>query len=142
MKEYKKTFLPLILWSLALAPVMLGAMPLSEWLELSDRVMVALMMAAVIVMLLALFWLVWKGEYVYWINGGPSFEEAKAAGSEARREYARRHFTAMLKGGAAALVLLAAECFFGAHELVIVLSTGVCISAAAFSTIRIKWTNK
>ena len=128
------------MWCFALVPVMLGAIPLAVWLNLNDGAMVALMMAAVIVMLQALFWIIWKGEYVYWINGGPSFEEAQAAGSEARREYAWKHLLAMMKGGAAALVLLAAEGFFGAHEIAMVLTTGVCITVAAVSSIRIKWT--
>lgn len=29
-----------------------------------------------------LMWMIYVGEYSYWINGGPSFEEAKVAGSE------------------------------------------------------------
>ena len=45
----------------------------------------------------------------------------------------------MLKGGLAALVLLASECLMGAHELVLVLTAGICIAVAAFSTIGIKW---
>ena len=139
MKEYKKTYLPLILWSLALMPVMLCAVPVAGWLKLNDGAMIALMMAAMIAMLLALFGMVWKGEYVYWINGGPSFEEAREARPEVRREYAWKHLLAMLKGSAAALILLAAECIIGAHGIVMVLSASVCIAVAAFSTVRIRW---
>lgn len=140
MKEYRKTYQPLILWCLLLLPVMLSAVPAAGWLGWNERAMIALMMAFVVVMLLVLFWMIWKGEHVYWINGGPSFEEAKAAGSEARRDYAWKHFAAILKGSLAAMVLLAAGCFFGVHEIVIVLLAGVCIVAAALSTIRIEWT--
>ena len=142
MKEYRKTYLPLIAWCLALVPVMLGAVWFAEWLNCNDGIMIAMMMAAVIVMLLALFWMICKGEHVYWINGGPSFEEARDAGSEARREYARKHLRAMFKGCVIALVLLAAECCIGANEMIMVLSTGVCVVWAAVSTISIKWTNK
>lgn len=140
MKEYKKTYWPLIAWCVALVPVMLGTISAAECMKLSDAALVALMMASVILMLLVLFWMIWKGEYVYWINGGPSFEQAKAAGSEARRDYARRHFRAMFRGSAIVLTLLAVECFFGGHELVMVLSVGAGIIAAAISILRIKWT--
>jgi hypothetical protein len=97
------------------------------------------MMAAAVVMLLALFGMIWKGEYVYWISGGPSFEQAQAADSTVRREYAWKHLLAMLKGSAAALVLLAVECLFGVHEIITVLTVGVCVSAAAISTCKIRW---
>ncbi|MBQ9952467.1 MAG: hypothetical protein IJO98_10100 [Clostridia bacterium] len=142
MKEYQKNYWPLIVWALALLPAMLGAAALAERAGLDSRAMTALMMAVVVIMLIGLMWIILKGGYVYWINGGPSFEEAKAAGSEARREYARKHFDAMLKGGAAALTLLAAEYALGAHEMVMVLSVGVCVVIAAVSTIRIRWTEE
>lgn len=142
MKEYQKTYWPLIVWALALLPLMLGTALLAEHAGLDSRAMTALMMAVVVIMLIGLMWIILKGGYVYWINGGPSFEEAKAAGSEARREYARKHLDAMRKGGAAALALLAAEYALGAHEILMILSVGVCVIIAAVSTIRIKWTNK
>lgn len=139
MREYKKSYTPLILWSIVLTPAMVAAGMLSESMGMNDRSIVAVSMLTVIVMLLVLMWIIWKGEYVYWINGGPSFEQAKAVGSEKRRDYAWRHFAAILKGSAIALVLLTAEYFLKAHVLVMILSTAVCIIAAAISTARIKW---
>lgn len=139
MREYKKSYTPLILWSIVLTPAMVAAGMLSESIGMNDRSIVAVSMLTVIVMLLVLMWIIWKGEYVYWINGGPSFEQAKAVGSEKRRDYAWRHFAAILKGSAIALVLLTAEYFLKAHVLVMILSTAVCIIAAAISTARIKW---
>lgn len=118
---------------------MVAAGMLSESMGMNDRSIVAVSMLTVIVMLLVLMWIIWKGEYVYWINGGPSFEQAKAVGSEKRRDYAWRHFAAILKGSAIALVLLTTEYFLKAHVLVMILSTAVCIIAAAISTARIKW---
>ena len=139
MKDYKKIYWPLIAWALALLPVMLGAAAIAERAGLGDRGMVAAMMVVVMLMLLLLMWMIWKGEYVYWFSGGPSFEEAKAACSKVRREYAWRHLAAMLKGCAAALALLAAGYFLGAHEVVMVLLTAVCIVASAVSTVKIRW---
>lgn len=139
MKEYRKTYWPLIVWALALTPVMIGAAKWAEAAHWGDCGMVALMMTAVLIMLLLLFWIIWKGGYVYWINGGPDFEQARDAGREARNRYAWAHLKAMLKGCGVAFVLLAVECSFGAHELLMVLSTCVCIIAAAISTVRIRW---
>lgn len=139
MKEYRKTYWPMILWALALTPAMLGSAALAERAGFDERGIVALMMAAVLIMLILLMWMIWKGGHVYWFNGGPSFEEAAAAGSEVRREYAWKHLAAMLKGSAVALILLAVGYFCGAHELLMVLLTGICVVAAAISTIRIKW---
>jgi len=139
MKDYKKTYWPLIAWTLALLPVMLGAAAIAERAGLGDRGMVAAMMVVVMLMLLLLMWMIWKGEYVYWFSGGPSFEEAKAAGSEVRREYAWKHLIAMIRGCMAALVLLAVGYFLGMHEVVMVLLTAVCIVAAAVSTMKIRW---
>ena len=139
MREYKKSYTPLILWSIVLTPAMVAAGMLSESMGMNDRSIVAVSMLTVIVMLLVLMWIIWKGEYVYWITGGPSFEQAKAVGSEKRRDYAWRHFAAILKGSAIALVLLTAEYFLKAHVLVMILSTAVCIIAAAISTASIKW---
>jgi len=140
MKDYKKTYWPLALWCAALVPVMLGVSLPAERAGVDERGMVALMMTVVVLMLIGLMWIILRGEYVYWINGGPSFEEAKATGSEARREFARKHLVAMLKGGAAAIALTAAEYALGAHELAIVLSVSVCIIAAVIPMIGIKWT--
>lgn len=142
MKEYRKRYWPLVVWALALTPAMIGAAKAAEGFGLDDRVVVAVMMAAVTLMLLVLFWMIWKGGYVYWINGGPSYEQARDAGGDVRREYAGRHFKAMLKGCICALALLAAECVLGVYALWMILSAGVCIIASAISTIRIRWTEE
>ena len=139
MKEYRRSYKLLVAWTLALIPVMLGAAMLAEKAGMDDRGMIAMMMTAVVLMLLVLMWMIWKGEYVYWINGGPSFEEAKAAGSDVRREFAWRHLTAMLKGSAATLALLSAEWLLGAHELVMVLTVGAGSIASVIPMMKIKW---
>ena len=54
MKEYRKTYQPLILWCLLLLPVMLSAVPAAGWLGWNERAMIALMMAFMVVMLLGM----------------------------------------------------------------------------------------
>lgn len=142
MKEYRKNYRPLVLWSLALLPVMIGVATLAEKGGTDERGMIAVMMITVMLMLILLMWMIWKGEYVYWISGGPSFEEAKAADREVRREFAWRHFTAMLRGELATTALLLIEYALGAHEIVMALSVGAGIVASAISMIGIKWEDK
>ena len=141
-RAYKRRYWPLALWMIALVAGMIGSAELAARAGLSGRGMTAASMTALLMMLTALFALIWKGDYVYWINGGPDYDRAKAAGSEQRRAYARRHFRAMLSGGLAAMVILAAEYCCGANEPTMILSVGACVVAAAVSTTRIHWTEE
>lgn len=142
MKEYQKTYWPFAAWLVALAPVMGGAALIAERAGLDGRGMTASSMAALLAMMALLFGILWKDEYVYWISGGPSFEQARAAGSAVRRAYARRHLNRILLGCLAALPLLAAEWAFGAGELAMILSVTACIAAAGVSMVKIRWTEE
>lgn len=141
-RAYEKRYWPLVLWLIALVAGMIGSAELADRAGLSGRGMTAVSMTALILLLAALFVLIWKGEYVYWINGGPDYDQAKAAGSDHRRAYAWQHLRAMLLGGLAALVILAAEYCCGANELAMILSVGACVAVAAVSTTRIHWTEE
>lgn len=141
-RAYEKRYWPFVLWLIALVAGLIVPAELAGRAGLSRRGMTAVGMTALLMMLTALFVMIWKGEYVYWISGGPDFEQAKAAGSERRRAYAGRHLRAMLLGGCAALAILAAEYCCGANELTMILSVGACVIAAAVSTTRIHWTEE
>ena len=141
-RAYEKHYGPLVIWFVAFVAGMIGSAELADRAGLSGRGMAAASMTALVLLLTALFVMIWKGEYVYWINGGPDFEQAKAAGSERRRAYAWLHLRAMLRGGLAAMAILAAEYCCGANELTMILSVGACVVAAAVSTTRIYWTEE
>ena len=86
--EYRKSYKGLVLWlvgytALSLAPVLLpeGTDP-----GIEIRLVLALTAAAVA----GLMAIIWKTESVYWING-TSFEQARDAGSDRRREFAAAH---------------------------------------------------
>lgn len=136
MKEYRKTYKPLAGWAIALVAVLLAiaALPIHD-----GALLTRLTMLATVLMILLLMAIIYIGEYVYWINGGPTFEQARDAGSAARKAYAWAHLRAFLWGGAAsaALMLLSAM----AHWPVGVDIAGVCLCViiAAFSTIRVKF---
>lgn len=103
-QEYKKTYKPLILWMIlfiagsTLIPVLinrtLDQLFQITWGEGAEVRMVLMFMVIAIDGLLVM---IYAGEYVYWINGGPGFEEAKAAGSEKRKAYAAAHLSVFLK---------------------------------------------
>ena len=141
-RVYEKRYWPLVIWFAVFVAGMIGSAELADRSGLGRRGMTAVSMTALILLLAALFVMIWKGEYVYWINGGPDFDQAKAAGSERRRAYAWLHLRAMLLGGLAALIVLAAEYCCGANELTMILSVGACVVAAAVSTTRIHWTEE
>ncbi len=86
--EYRKSYKGLVLWlvgytALSLAPTLLpeGTDP-----GIEIRLVLALTAAAVA----GLMAIIWKTESVYWING-TSFEQARDAGSDRRREFAAAH---------------------------------------------------
>ena len=86
--EYRKSYKGLVLWlvgymALSLAPALLpeGTDP-----GIEIRLVLALTAAAVA----GLMAIIWKTESVYWING-TSFEQARDAGSDRRREFAAAH---------------------------------------------------
>lgn len=94
-KEYKKTYKPLIVWLIGF-PVI--AIIIAERLSnLSTKIATLLSLIIMVISLYILMFIIYKGEYVYWINGGPNYEEAKLAGSEKRKEYAKAHLDIFFK---------------------------------------------
>lgn len=85
----------------------------------------------------ALSFQVWRTEQIYWYNG-TTFEEAEAAGSECRKEFAWRHFRifgwfALIQTATALAMLLLG---WSAWIDFAVGTVGVCV--ACFMTIPIK----
>ena len=65
--------------------------------DVSTKISVLSSLIIMIISLYILMLLIYKGEYVYWINGGPNYKEAKSAGSEKRKEFAKAHLDIFLK---------------------------------------------
>ena len=97
-KEYKKTYLPLILWIILYTVIIIaGVILLDKYIAVSTKIFTDLTCLITIFTLDILFYIMYQGEYAYWINGGPSFEKAKEAGSEARKKYLLNHLKIFLK---------------------------------------------
>jgi len=142
MKEYKKQYWPFGVWLLSLAAILTVVGVVGAQFELSAMAISVMLMSAVLALVISLFALIWAGEYVYWINGGPTFEQAKAATSEKRKEYAWRHLRPMLKCSAASVLMMAVVCFLKWPEWLMIAAVTLSIVAAAVSTIRVRWTDE
>ena len=103
---YRKSYTGFVLWLIVFVVLMLAlAFIPSEDEALITRLLLNLCTAGLAV----LTWMIWRNERVYWYTG-VSFEEAEAAGSERRKEYAFKHFWLF---GMCALIALAFT--LGAH---------------------------
>ncbi|MGJ0848054.1 hypothetical protein ACR77J_15300 [Tissierella praeacuta] len=136
-KEYKKTYKPLIAWLIGF-PVI--AIIIAERLSnLSTKIATLLSLIIMVISLYILMFIIYKGEYVYWINGGPNYEEAKLAGSEKRKEYAKAHLEIFFK-------MMLISFLYGILSLLLkfpiwidIVLISLIIIITAFSTIPIKF---
>lgn len=135
--EYKKTYKPLILW-LILFPLIAIVIPL-RFINASEKILGLALMTISLVAIYLLMLLIYKGEYVYWINGGPSFEEARQAGSEKRREYARAHLDIFLKYTLLGLIYLPVSLILNFSMWIDILFIFMLIVIAALKTVGIKF---
>lgn len=145
-QSYHKTYKPLVLWMiLFLAATSLLPMAINHILQAlfqtswgvggEVRIVLILMMIAID----GLMALIYVGEYVYWINGGPSFEEAKAAGSEKRKAYAGAHLRVFLKMTLIGGVYLLSSSFFRLPLGIDIVVIASALVAAAIKTMPIRF---
>ena len=136
--EYIKTYKPLAIWLGAYVAV-LAALPATLFSALPGGMLTSAMLACVYLGLLALFILIHQGGYVYWINGGPSFEEAKEADESLRRAYAWAHLKRFLAAGAALVPYLVLSSVFNWPTWLDIIIFGAAVIAAALSTGNIRF---
>ena len=86
----RKTYLPMILWAVALC--LLLPLPGVFWDDsASEDTLVRLMLLLTLPAIDTLMLIIHFGDYAYWINGGPTFEQCCAATREQRRGYTGAH---------------------------------------------------
>ena len=136
--EYIKTYKPLAIWLGAYVAV-LAALPATLFSALPGGMLTSAMLACVYLGLLALFILIHQGGYVYWINGGPSFEEARDADESLRRAYAWAHLKRFLAAGAALVPYLVLSSVFNWPTWLDIIIFGAAAISAAVSTLRIRF---
>ncbi|MBP3645750.1 MAG: hypothetical protein J6K55_04935 [Clostridia bacterium] len=135
---YVKTYKPLALW-LAVFLASLAAVPLSLVWFIPESILTPAMLCCIYLGILALFILIHRGGYVYWINGGPSFEEARDADESLRRAYAWAHLKRFLAAGAALVPYLVLSSVFNWPTWLDIIIFGAAVIAAALSTVNIRF---
>lgn len=126
MKEYKKSYKGFVFWLMGFCLACCGCVFLPDT---TTQISVAFVDNVMVLGCFILSFIIYKTEYVYWYNG-TSYEEAKAAGSVRRKQYARRH---MKRFGYFALGFLA----YSIVSVVIGIPYGIDISVAAVGLISV-----
>ena len=100
--EYKKTYKPLIAWLICyplINIVIIMAIdrlsPLTKKMSVKTSALFSLIFMVISIYILML--IIYKGEYIYWINGGPNFKQAQEMTSGERKEYAGKYLAIFYK---------------------------------------------
>ena len=145
-QSYHKTYKPLILWMIlfiavcTLIPIFINQI-FEQLFQITwgEGAEVRVILMFMVIAIDGLMWMIYAGEYVYWINGGPSFEEAKAAGSEKRKAYAAAHLSVFLKMTLVCCVYIVISLFFRLPMLIDIVVIASAIVAAAIKTMPIRF---
>lgn len=84
--EYRKTYQGFILWMIGFIIASIGA----AFLPFKEDLLIRITLNICTIGVAILAYIIYKTEYIYWYNG-TSYEEAKNAGSERRKQFAWRH---------------------------------------------------
>ena len=135
---YVKTYKPLAVWfCLFLAAVI--ALPVALGRLIPESILTPVMLMTVYLGILALFILIRQGEYVYWINGGPSFEEARNADAASRRAYAGAHLKCFGLAGAVLVPCLIVSSILHWPTWLATIIFGATVITAAACTLKIRF---
>lgn len=137
-QEYQKTYKPLSGWLILLFAVLLavGILPAPF---VSGETLTRMTMLATLLMVDGLMLIIWRGEYVYWLNSGPTFEQARDAGSEARKAYALAHLKPFLWATPPVCLLMILSLRLAWPAWIDITCTCAALIIADLSTIRIKF---
>lgn len=129
-ENYEKDFKPFLIWLIVFMigmngfPILVKAFP-----TMTSAMQTKLSIILLLVALLALYYIVYRGEYVYYLPGGPTFRESYEAGSEKRKAYAKKCLGGMLKACALIVLFLVISMFLGLAGLYDWIIAGACIAA-------------
>ena len=89
----KKSYKGFVLWMIGF----LAALVAVAFIPAGDETLpIRLIMLLMAWSMVSMSFIIWKTEYVYWING-VTYEDAVKAGHERRKEFARRHLVIFLR---------------------------------------------
>ncbi len=129
-KKYRaKSYKLLIMWIIGVLVLMISASIIAEkyFSEFSTSVIAKIFLLLTLIVLLILFYIIYKTENIYWING-TSYEAAKSATSERRKKFAIIHLRIFFK----ATAIYSVYCIIG-----ILVNTSVIIDTIIFLILTI-----
>lgn len=135
-KEYIKTYKPLIAWLIGF-PIMI--IFITRFIDSSEKISVLISLLMMVISLYILMLIIYKGQYVYWINGGPNYEEAKIAGSEKRKQYAKAHLDLFGKMTLVCFIYGLISLLFRVSIFIDIIIISGAIIVTAFQTVPIKF---
>ncbi len=137
-RNYRKTYWPLALWIIGLCALLsLSSVLLGDILSEANATRISLLLT--LAALDALMLIIHFGEYAYWINGGPTFEQARDATSEQRRNYTRPHLYIFVRASAIAAVELMISWTLDLPSPLDIAAFCVILVVAAFRTLPIRF---
>ncbi|MBQ6803303.1 MAG: hypothetical protein IJP04_01475 [Clostridia bacterium] len=131
--EYKKSYWGLCCWLIAFLAVCFAVL----LLPVPGMAMMRITINLCSVGMAILAWMVYINGYVYWYNG-VSFEEARDAGEERRKQYAFKHVRVFGIFAVCGLLFSALMQLLHISEWVDFVVLTIGLIAAAISTIRFK----
>ena len=134
MEEYKKSYKGFVLWLIGFC---IAYFPCIFLPDTTVQILVAVLDNIMTVGCFVLTFIIYKTEYVYWYNG-TSYEEAKAAGSERRKQFALEHMKRFGYFALAFLIYSIISIIIGVPYGIDITVAVVGIVAVAISTIKIK----
>lgn len=137
---YRKTYKPFVLWLAVFFCLSIGVPLLAHaLLRLDGAAITRVSLLFTLLLLALLFYVIRHGEYVYWINGGPSFEAARDAGRERRRAYAGAHLRLFCGAACAGALYLALSALLSLPTWLDVAAVAALLVAAALLALRIRF---
>lgn len=138
-KEYKKTWKPFFI-ILIIYLLLVCAVPLvGIRLDLKGQLLTKISLLITDLWLLTLMLVIYKGQYVYWINGGPDYSASLEAGEEKRKAYAGKHLKRFSVFLIPLELYLIISCFFDFSLCLDTVIFTVSVVFAAFSTVTIEF---
>ena len=129
--NYQKNFKPFLIWLIVFMIGMNGfPMLVKMFPDMTSVMQTKLSIFLLLIALLILYYIVYKGEYVYYLPGGPTFREAEGAGIEKRKAYGKKCFLTMLRSSMLIVLFLVISLFFELAGLYDWIVAGACIGAA------------
>lgn len=114
-------------------------LPIRLFPNLSLKISVSILLFLLVMSIYLLVFIIYKGEYVYWYTGGPSYEEAKSAGSTKRKEYAKAHLDLFRKMTLISSLYLLLSFFFYFSIYIDILIVSLAIVLATLKSTPIKF---